>query len=85
MAVLPTPASPTNKGLFLRRRQSVWMVRSISASLPIKGSIRPFKASSLRLVAYLSSGLPETSPSASGVPDERLFEESFSGSILDIP
>ena len=30
MAVLPTPASPTKSGLFLRRRQSTWIVRSSS-------------------------------------------------------
>jgi hypothetical protein len=30
MAVLPTPASPTSSGLFLRRRHRIWMVRSTS-------------------------------------------------------
>src|SRR6267143_1410480 len=32
IAVLPTPASPTNSGLFFWRRQSTWMVRLISAA-----------------------------------------------------
>src|SRR5213076_2835037 len=44
IAVLPTPASPTNKGLFLLRRHSTWMVRLISASRPISGSILPSRA-----------------------------------------
>ena len=30
MAVLPTPASPSSTGLFLVRRQRIWMTRSIS-------------------------------------------------------
>ncbi|MNL75543.1 hypothetical protein D3C87_2013670 [compost metagenome] len=30
IAVLPTPASPTSSGLFLRRRHRIWMVRSTS-------------------------------------------------------
>ncbi len=40
-AVLPTPASPTYSGLFLRRRHSTWIVRSISSWRPISGSILP--------------------------------------------
>ena len=34
IAVLPTPGSPTNSGLFLERRQRIWIVRSISCSRP---------------------------------------------------
>ncbi|MNN68578.1 hypothetical protein D3C81_1843000 [compost metagenome] len=30
IAVLPTPASPTSSGLFLRRRHRIWIVRSTS-------------------------------------------------------
>ena len=30
MAVLPTPGSPTKSGLFFRRRQRIWIVRSSS-------------------------------------------------------
>ncbi len=37
MAVLPTPGSPTNSGLFFCRRHSTWMVRSTSCSRPISG------------------------------------------------
>ena len=57
MAVLPTPASPTNSGLFLRRRHRIWTVRSTSSRRPIKGSMRPCRAISLRLEAKFSSGL----------------------------
>src|SRR5919198_857890 len=39
IAVLPTPASPTSSGLFLRRRQSVCTTRSSSFSRPISGAI----------------------------------------------
>jgi hypothetical protein len=38
------------QGLFLRRRQSVWMTRSSSRSRPISGSILPCRASALRLI-----------------------------------
>ncbi|CDA73712.1 putative uncharacterized protein [Ruminococcus sp. CAG:579] len=43
MAVLPTPASPTKHGLFLRRRQSISAVRCNSSSRPISGS-KPMQA-----------------------------------------
>ena len=49
IAVLPTPGSPTNSGLFFCRRHSTWMVRLISASRPISGSILPSRAFLLRL------------------------------------
>ena len=51
IAVLPTPASPTNSGLFFWRRQSTWMVRWISALRPISGSILP----SLRLLVEVDA------------------------------
>ena len=41
IAVLPTPGSPTKSGLFLRRRQRTWIVRSSSRSRPMSGSILP--------------------------------------------
>ena len=41
IAVLPTPASPTNTGLFLRRRHRTSMVRCSSSARPISGSSRP--------------------------------------------
>jgi|GEM_PF-5945891 len=48
-AVLPTPASPTKSGLFLRRRHRICTSLSISCLRPIKGSIRPALTSALRL------------------------------------
>ena len=50
IAVLPTPGSPTNSGLFFERRQRIWIVRSISTSRPTRMSIRPSRAFWLRLV-----------------------------------
>ena len=47
-AVLPTPASPTSKGLFLRRRHNTCSIRSISAARPINGSMRSAFTSALR-------------------------------------
>ena len=38
MAVLPTPGSPRRMGLFLVRRERIWMMRSTSFSRPISGS-----------------------------------------------
>src|SRR6266436_4157647 len=49
MAVLPTPASPTNSGLFFCRRHSTWMARLISELRPMTGSILPSRAFLLRL------------------------------------
>src|SRR5438046_2428075 len=44
IAVLPTPGSPTKTGLFFRRRQRTWIVRSISRARPMSGSSRPLAA-----------------------------------------
>ena len=48
MAVLPTPASPMSTGLFLVRRQRIWMTRSISFFRPMTGSNSFFLANSVR-------------------------------------
>src|SRR6266536_2080380 len=48
MAVLPTPGSPINAGLFLVRRLRIWITRSISVSRPITGSSWLRRASSVR-------------------------------------
>mmetsp|Transcript_47841 Transcript_47841/g.113903 ORF Transcript_47841/g.113903 Transcript_47841/m.113903 type:complete len:246 (+) Transcript_47841:1892-2629(+) len=64
-AVLPTPASPSSTGLFLVRRERIWIVRRISSSRPITGSSRPALASSVRSRPYLLSA----SYVASGVRD----------------
>ena len=52
MAVLPTPGSPMSTGLFLVRRESTCMVRRISSSRPMTGSILPRWASSVRSRPY---------------------------------
>ena len=38
IAVLPTPGSPVRTGLFLVRRDNIWIIRLISFSLPTTGS-----------------------------------------------
>ncbi len=55
MAVLPTPGSPINTGLFLVRRLNTWMTRRISSSRPITGSSLPCSASCVRLRPYFSN------------------------------
>ena len=54
MAVLPTPGSPTSTGLFLVRRDRIWMTRRISSSRPMTGSSLPARASSVRSLVYFS-------------------------------
>ncbi len=55
IAVLPTPGSPISTGLFLVRRDSTCMVRRISSSRPMIGSILPCSAASVRSRAYFFS------------------------------
>ena len=55
MAVLPTPGSPISAGLFLVRRQRIWMTRSISFSRPMTGSILPARTASVRLMPSWST------------------------------
>ena len=55
MAVLPTPGSPINTGLFFVRRDSTWTTRRISSSRPMTGSSLPERASSVRSRPYFSS------------------------------
>ena len=91
MAVLPTPASPTKSGLFLRRRHRIWMVRSTSNSRPMSGSILPSLAIWLRFWVYCSSGeafslplaLASLPSSASGLPSAGL--PASGGSLLRMP
>ena len=54
-AVLPTPGSPINTGLFLVRRARICITRRISTSRPMTGSSLPRRASSVRSRAYCSS------------------------------
>ena len=53
IAVLPTPGSPTNIGLFLVRRERIWSTRRISSSRPMTGSSLPLWANWVRFLAYL--------------------------------
>ena len=53
-AVLPTPGSPTKTGLFLVRRDKIWITRLISWSRPITGSISPLRTRWFKLTATLS-------------------------------
>ncbi len=62
IAVLPTPASPTKSGLFLRRRVNTCKVRSSSESRPINGSILPFNASSFKFCVKFSMVLGSSVP-----------------------
>ena len=55
-AVLPTPGSPISSGLFFRRRDSTWIMRSSSSARPISGSILPSRARCVRSTQKLSSG-----------------------------
>ena len=55
MAVLPTPGSPIRTGLFLVRRDSTCMTRSISRSRPMTGSSLRSRASWVRLRPNWSS------------------------------
>ena len=56
-AVLPTPGSPTNNGLFLSLLHNICTVLFISFFLPIKGSIFPSFAFLFRLIQYFYSKL----------------------------
>ncbi len=53
-AVLPTPGSPMRQGLFLVRRERIWVTRSISRSRPMTGSSSPSRAALVRSLPYLS-------------------------------
>ena len=55
MAVLPTPGSPISTGLFLVRRESTCMTRSVSRSRPMTGSRELSRASCVRLRPNWSS------------------------------
>jgi hypothetical protein len=81
MAVLPTPASPMSTGLFLVRRQRIWMTRSISFLRPMTGSMSPLRAISVRSrPKALSAGVftrPSCLPGRRSAPNRR--QERLSG------
>ena len=57
IAVLPTPGSPTNSGLFLVLRERICSVLRISSSRPITGSSFPAAANSFKFFAYFCNEL----------------------------
>ena len=64
MADLPTPGSPMSTGLFLRRRESICTMRSISVARPTTGSSSPALAAAVRSREnWLSIGVSPPSPS----------------------
>ena len=76
MAVLPTPGSPSSTGLFLVRRERIWITRSISSSRPMTASSLPSRASSVRSRPKASSAgvllLPPPPP-----PDSESLDRRF--------
>ena len=54
MAVLPVPGSPIRTGLFLVRLDKTCIIRRISSSRPMTGSIFPSRAFAVRSVPYFS-------------------------------
>ena len=89
IAVLPTPASPTNTGLFLRRRQRTSIVRCSSSARPISGSSSPCRARSVRLTQYAASGSREvvdsSSPAPAFAPASRSASPSCGGGVFVTP
>ena len=92
MAVLPTPASPSRTGLFLVRRQRIWITRSISFLRPMTGSISPLRAISVRSRPKAFRAGVFTSPLRSGafsgvsgaLPPPSSPEAKFGSSSLRI-
>ncbi len=80
MAVLPTPGSPTSTGLFLVRRERIWITRRISSSRPMTGSSLPARASSVRSLVYFSS--VRYWLSASGLLTRAPPRSSFKASLI---
>ncbi len=86
IAVLPTPGSPTNTGLFFDRRPSTSMACSISASRPTTGSNFPARANSVRSSPNSSSRgvtlntdrAPPRSPNSIALANARPVTESAS-------
>mmetsp|Transcript_3666 Transcript_3666/g.9914 ORF Transcript_3666/g.9914 Transcript_3666/m.9914 type:complete len:219 (-) Transcript_3666:599-1255(-) len=82
MAVLPTPLSPINTGLFLVRRERMCTQRRISSSRPMTGSSLPMRADCVRSVVKRSSALSSLPCCPGGI--SILFIVS-SRSFLDRP
>ena len=87
MAVLPTPGSPISTGLFLVRRLSTCMVRRISSSRPMIGSILPCSASAVRSRAYFDSASNVSSALAESAvrPLRMSLMAAFSAWVVTCP
>ena len=79
IAVLPTPGSPINTGLFLVRRPRIWMTRSISFCRPTTGSSFPsaaiwvrFAPNSSRVGVLVRPPPPPTAATSAVSPNIRI-------------
>ena len=73
IAVLPTPGSPIKTGLFLVRRLKTCIVRRISSSRPMIGSILPSSARVVRSWAYFfNASYPSSALAVSAVRPLRM-------------
>ena len=87
-AVLPTPVSPTNSGLFFLLRASICTALSISLFRPTRGSKIPSEAWAVRLLANASRGssrVPSSSKPPSGLVGFSSVGSLDPFSILRVP
>ena len=85
MAVFPTPDSPTKIGLFLRRRQRTWIVRSSSRARPMRGSIAPAAARSTRFAVKAERGSRAGGPLSSSSSAASSPLGAASSGTLEMP
>ena len=86
IAVLPTPGSPINTGLFLVRRCNTWITRRISSSRPITGSSLPTSARSVRSKVYLANASRcSSAPWSFTLSPPRITSIASSTSLRDPP
>ena len=76
MAVFPTPGSPMRAGLFLVRRDRIWITRVSSSSRPITGSSCPSAAIRVKSRAHWSSRRVSVLRSGSRGRTERVGSSS---------
>lgn len=79
IAVFPTPAGPTNAGLFLVRRLNICMVLRISSSRPITGSSLPSLANCVKSIEYFFRDSPGGGSCPRFKPKERGVLPLFDG------
>ena len=81
MAVLPTPGSPRIIGLFLVRRERIWMMRLISSSRPMTGSTRSWNLGEVRLLPKSSKALAGSSSKSSSKKSRCFFSAALKSSV----